>query len=739
MNELLSSAAKPFRVLLLGGGPVVHVLHLPALRALGWIEGSLAVDLSSTSLNRLQANAPELEVQQGDYCSLLAAPDLCERFDAALVCLPNSMHALAVEQALSAGLSVLCEKPLAMTGDDCAWLQKAAMKAGRLLSVAMVMRHLPGLQAMRNALASGLIGEVIEVEAEDGNPFSWNSDSGGYFTKTNGGVLLNMGVHYLDLLAWLFGPLEAVAYADDADGGVEANFEFHLRAKKVPVRLEVSYTRTLRNTIVVRGTEATLIFEKAQPAECRWLRGNLLGRLEVEKPFMHGRWMPTMLACYAEQLGAFAAVVRGRGKPLVSAADALATGRLIDWAGANRSPLNEAVHRVTVSQDAIQRITGRIAVTGATGFVGTRLLGALMHCHGTEVIAVVRSFRNGAMAGRLPVRLVRASLLDFDALRIAFRGARHVFHLAYGSDGPNARRTTIEGTLLACRAAVKEGAESIVVVGTTAVYGPQADGVVVDETYPLRRKGSDYELAKAEMVRQVLALATSREAGRTRITVLEPACIYGPGGKPFTEVPVSLASSGQMAWIEDGRGVANLVFVDSFVDALLRAAVNTGAHGQRFIIQDCAVTWREFLEPLLAEHGAGIRSLTAQELASPTSPGLSDVFKVALRCPDLTSKLLAWPPAAWSRTVLEKQGPGLVEKLRRIKNSGNVSSTTIPLVGEASEQAMPPRSLAGAYGPGSPKLSNAKARRVLGWEPLVPLKEGQARAVEWLRYVRLRD
>src|SRR5436190_16708511 len=108
MSEPLSSAAKPFRLLLLGGGPVVHALHLPALHALGWIEGSLAVDLSSMSLERLKTDAPELKLQQGDYRRLLAAPDLCDRFDAALVSLPNGMHAMAVEEALNAGLPVLC-------------------------------------------------------------------------------------------------------------------------------------------------------------------------------------------------------------------------------------------------------------------------------------------------------------------------------------------------------------------------------------------------------------------------------------------------------------------------------------------------------------------------------------------------------------------------------------------------------------------------------------------------------
>ncbi len=145
----------------------------------------------------------------------------------------------------------------------------------------MVMRHLPGLKSMRQAINDGLIGEIIGVDAEDGNPFEWDSTSGGYFTTANGGVLLNMGVHFLDIIRWLVGPLQPVSYSDDAKGGAEANFEFQLQSNAIPVRLEVSYTRKLRNTIVVKGTLGNLEFDKASPGECVWSKGTLKGRLET--------------------------------------------------------------------------------------------------------------------------------------------------------------------------------------------------------------------------------------------------------------------------------------------------------------------------------------------------------------------------------------------------------------------------------------------------------------------------
>ena len=73
-----------------------------------------------------------------------------------------------------------------------------------------------------------VVGPVQRVDVEDGNPFCWLSDSGAFFRAENGGVLADMGVHYLDLVQDLLGPLTPVAYRDDWRGGCEANCTYEL-------------------------------------------------------------------------------------------------------------------------------------------------------------------------------------------------------------------------------------------------------------------------------------------------------------------------------------------------------------------------------------------------------------------------------------------------------------------------------------------------------------------------------
>ena len=730
-----------FRVLVLGGGPVVRFFHLPALEAQGWLNGALVVDSSAQSLAKLTASTPGVRTQQGDFQDVLAEPEISERFDAVLIALPNSLHAAAVARAIRAGLPVLCEKPLAMTGADAGHLAALTTKSGVMLSVGMVMRHLPGVLALRRALAQKLVGDVLSVDVEDGNPFTWDSDSGGYFNRANGGVLLNIGVHYLDLLAWLFGPLSATRYEDDADGGVEANSVFDLLAGQVPVRIAVSYSRRLRNTLIVKGTRGELLFDKTRPDGCEWIVDGMRGHLTIAQPFATGPWEQTLMGCFAEQLGVFARAVAAKSSPPVPVEDAVAAGQLIDWAMAHRQLLEPELHTVDVSAEALRAVTGKVVVTGATGFVGSRLVGALVRSGCDELVALVRSFRSGAMAGRLGARQVKGDLLDVESIRSVCRGAKHVFHLAYGSDGKDADRITIAGAENVCRAAAKEGVESVVLVGTTAVYGPSS--MPVNESAPLRTTGSAYVLAKAEMVRRVLRLAGSGELGQTRVVVLEPACIFGPGGKPFTEMPLELARTGGLVWVADGSGAANVVYVDNLVEALLRAAVCIEAHGQRFIIQDCCVKWRQFLEPLLGPWAKGLRSMSVakiEALNKVKSGSLRDVLRGALCSRELGEALRKWAPAAWSLRLMNRKLPCFVERLRSVRHGGVARIVVQKMkTSDSLPVSCPPSWQIELYGPGNPVLIHDRARRVLGWSPRVPLDTGLRRSVGWLRYVRLRD
>ena len=146
-----------------------------------------------------------------------------------------------------------------MDVDSCLRLAAAAEQRGRRLAVAMVRRLIPSVMAIREAIQSGLVGDVRQIEIEHGGSFHWPAQSSSYFQKANGGLFLNMGIHYLDMIESWLGPVEPVEYADDAMGGVEANCRLTLRSENgAQLRLRLSYTHELSNCICVRGTRGEI-------------------------------------------------------------------------------------------------------------------------------------------------------------------------------------------------------------------------------------------------------------------------------------------------------------------------------------------------------------------------------------------------------------------------------------------------------------------------------------------------
>jgi nucleoside-diphosphate-sugar epimerase len=212
----------------------------------------------------------------------------------------------------------------------------------------------------------------------------------------------------------------------------------------------------------------------------------------------------------------------------------------------------------------------------------------------------------------------------------ALAGARFVFHLAYGREGPDADRVTVEGTRNVVEGAIAAGCESVVVLSTIYVFG-QPDGQV-DETWSYQPVGGSYGTSKARMEQWCLKRAKS--SPNTRIVILNPSCVYGPGGSTYSEMPVRMTRERTFCWIEHGRGAANYTYVDNLIDAMLLAATSTQARGQRFIVNDGTTTWRSFLSLLLGPQATQLASYTRLELQQlhrqRPRPGLLDLARIVV-------------------------------------------------------------------------------------------------------------
>jgi predicted dehydrogenase/nucleoside-diphosphate-sugar epimerase len=718
------------RYLILGGGAVVSELHLPAFAGLGWMDRVRVVDPSPLAAEVIARGYPQAEFVRADFRDAIArARD--DGFAAALVALPNALHEEAVDRALDSRLDVLCEKPLALTEQTCERLAAKASRLERVLGVAMVRRFAPAVRAARNAIAAGWLGDIESVDMQWGGPFAWPAQSGAYFRSENGGVLANLGVHSLDMADFLFGSLEPVSYADDWGGGAEANATYTLRTGSgASVTIGLSYTTELSNLVTIRGSLGELQFDHdATTARFHGRESGIDASVTLSHPFEHGDWPPTLPSWFFEQLSAFDRAIRRRGRPPATGDDAVRIARLIDWAYAH--------HRTTIAGRMVARTnqtnhgllsSGRIVVTGGTGFVGGHLIERLVADGHDDLVLPVRSYRSGANAGRFRVELVPADLLDRPRVQHALHGARYVFHLAYGRDGQDAGRVTVDGTKHVVEAAIAAGAEAVVVVSTTSVFGNP--GGELDETAAYL-PGNDYERLKAQAEQWTLTRAAS--SGRTRIAVVNAACVYGPHGRMFTEMPARFLRDGNFCWIEDGRGLVNYVYVQNLVDALVRAAACRPAHGHRFIASDGVTTWRDFFTRLLGPAVDDLPSYTRAELdrlAGSRTPRLRDLGRAVVGSPEVWRVIRTNPRLSRIKTLARAALPTLTNRVKATRDASTVMAHT-------SDRALPPPWLADLYGPASTRLSSAKARRVLGWDPAMDLDAGMAHSREWLRRIAL--
>ena len=156
--------------------------------------------------------------------------ELPGKVDAAVVALPNHLHAPVSVELLRQGVSVLVEKPMAINVRECDEMIAAAAAGRATLAVGLDFRFFDSSLLVRNLLRDGLLGAIRSFDLRQGVIPRWPFATDFLLRKemAGGGVLADFGVHVLDLLLWWLGDWTAVDYRDDAVGGVESDCEMEL-------------------------------------------------------------------------------------------------------------------------------------------------------------------------------------------------------------------------------------------------------------------------------------------------------------------------------------------------------------------------------------------------------------------------------------------------------------------------------------------------------------------------------
>lgn len=245
---------------IVGCGEATQQLHLPAIVQfpdvrIEWVSDPLKTKLKPIT-NRLGINNVV-----SDYREV-------RDIDAVLIATPHNLHAEMVEHFLNMGVHVLCEKPLALTCEEGERLVMIANDRKLVLSVGVFRRYYHTSRLVKQMLASGWLGNLLSVDIEEGGRYDWNLQSTFMMEreKSGGGVLADTGAHTVDRILWLVGETEPTitAYRDNNKGGIESDCELNMTLQVnnaiVPVRIELSRTRDLRNTFELVFEHGTVSF-----------------------------------------------------------------------------------------------------------------------------------------------------------------------------------------------------------------------------------------------------------------------------------------------------------------------------------------------------------------------------------------------------------------------------------------------------------------------------------------------
>lgn len=314
----------------------------------------------------------------------------------------------------------------------------------------------------------------------------------------------------------------------------------------------------------------------------------------------------------------------------------------------------------------------KVLVTGATGFLGSRLAEILADQEKAIVTGIGRNLDRVGYLRDKGVDLKKVDLLNSEALKSIVNGQDYVFHSAAALEGDHetGQKINVDATRTLVEFSGKAEVSRFIHVSTVGVYDMPQTGAI-DESTPLAvNHPSMYarSKARAEEVAKQMADETNID-----LAIVRPSMIYGPGHGIWSEGMFNLIQKDKPVYIGEGSTHFLPVYVDDVVQALILCAKSQDAVGEAFNISHEVTDWKSFMG-----HYA--------EIVGKDTKGI----------PLFLAQLMVWAnKIPGVSTPIDK---GFVEMMN--------STNTFP---------------------------THKAERLLGWKAKTSLKEGLKLTTDWLR------
>ena len=237
------------------------------------LDGHEVAAVGSRTLSNAQEFAKSFGgTAYGSYEELVADPTV----DAIYVATPHPSHKENVISALNAGKPVLCEKPFAVNAHEAREMVLAAEKNGVALMEAMWARFLPHYAHVREIIASGVLGQILTVQADHGQRLADRNIPRLIEPSLAGGALLDLGIYPVSFAHMILGnPSRITASAVLTEKGVDAQ-----------TSMIFDYGD---------GAQAILTTSMIEQTPCRAVVAGVNGWLEIDRTFYNPTSMRVVL------------------------------------------------------------------------------------------------------------------------------------------------------------------------------------------------------------------------------------------------------------------------------------------------------------------------------------------------------------------------------------------------------------------------------------------------------------